>query len=113
MREKRRFVRIPESAKITYQIANDSKVGDFITRDLSIGGIRFFLHEFVPKGTVLKLKLTIERTHFSFEALAKVAWVIDDASSQRYEVGAEFMEMPDDATKYLVEYIKKCLRANV
>ena len=112
MKEKRRFVRIPESAKIAYRISNDSKAGDFLTKDLSMGGIRFFLHEFVPKGTVLKIKLTIERTHFSFEALAKVIWVMDDSRSQRYEVGAEFLEMPTGATSYLIEYIKKSLKVS-
>ena len=113
MKEKRRFIRIPEIAKIVYSISNDSKAGDFITRDLSLGGIRFFLHEFVPKGTVLKIKLTIEKTHFSFEALARVVWVVDDTCSQRFEVGAEFLELPAEATNYLVGYIKKCLKVSV
>jgi len=109
MLEKRRFARIPDNSKISYQVMTTAKVGDYVTKDIGQGGVRFFLHEFVPKGSLMKIKISFEKTHFSLESLVKVVWVRDDTISQRYEAGVEFVDMPQEASRYLVKYIKAFL----
>ena len=112
MREQRRFVRIPESTTVTYRLATAAKMSDFLIKDLSVGGIRFYVHEFIPKGSVLKIGMTIGKEHFTFEAMVRVVWIKDDSRSQRYEVGAEFIEMTAEASNYLLQYIKATLKLN-
>ena len=109
MLEKRRFARIPDNSKISYQVMTTAKVGDYVTKDIGQGGVRFFLHEFVPKGSLLKIKITFEKMHFSLEALVKVVWVKEDSFGQRYEAGVEFVNIPPEASRYLMKYIKAFL----
>lgn len=109
MKERRRFVRIPESSHVTYRIMPNVKTGDYITRDIGQGGLRFLVHQFVPKDSFLKIRLTLQNISFSFEALVKVVWIIEEPRSERFEVGVEFVNMPQDATKHLVDYIKDIL----
>jgi c-di-GMP-binding flagellar brake protein YcgR len=109
MKERRRFVRIPESSSISYRIMPNIKTGDYLTRDIGQGGIRFFVHDFVPKGSLLKIRLTIKNISFSFEALVRVVWIIEEPRSERHEVGVEFVNISDEATKHLIDYIKDIL----
>ena len=55
MQERRRFVRMPEEATISYKILPDPKIEMFFTKDISQGGIRFGGEGWVidPDGKVL------------------------------------------------------------
>lgn len=84
-------------------------MADYVTKDIGQGGVRFFLHEFVPRGSLLKIKISFEKTHFSLESMVKVVWIMDDTISQRYEAGVEFVDIPPEATHYLINYIRTFL----
>ena len=112
MLERRKFIRIPESSQISYEILSGPKVRDYLTRDISQGGIRFFVHEFIRRNSILKIKLTLTKTTFYFEALAKVVWIQEDTLSERYEVGVEFVDIPPNATAHLIDYIRGVLKFN-
>ena len=107
MEERRRFIRIPESLQITYRQAQQPKSSKFITKDISQKGIRFFVHDFVPINSILRIKIEIKKMLFSFEAIARVIWIKKEPYSNRYEVGAQFSEIPKDSLSYLIEYIKE------
>ena len=110
MIERRKFVRVPESSHISYRIMPNVKTGEYLTKDISQGGIRFLIHDFVAKNSFLKIRLTLQNITFSFEALVKVVWVVEDSRSEKYEVGVEFVDIPKDANKHLMDYIKDILR---
>lgn len=105
MNERRKFVRIPEHAQISYQILNSQKEYSSLTKDISQGGIRFWVQEFIPENTHLKIKCTLEKISFSFEAVVRLAWITEDSFSEKYEVGVEFLDIPKKAAERLVEYI--------
>lgn len=109
MLERRRFVRVPEDSQISYEILSDTKSGDFITKDISQGGIRFLVHEFIPKDSLLKIRLTLQKITFSFEAIARIVWIREDPRNERYEVGVEFTNISKKATERLIDYIKAIL----
>jgi len=111
MQERRRYIRIPESLEITYRIASQSKSSEFITKDISQTGIRFFVHDFIPINSIVKVKIKIKKMPFSFEALTKVVWAKKDPYSNRYEVGARFSEIPQQALNHLIEYIRIMVRS--
>ena len=110
MLERRRFIRIPENSQISYEVLPDIKVKDFLTKDLGQGGIRFFVHDFIRHNNILKIRLTLAKTTFSFEALVRVIWIREDAHSERYEVGVEFINIPRQATEHLIDYIQSVLK---
>lgn len=110
MIERRRYIRIPEDSQISYKVVTGIKLDNSLTRDLSQGGIKFFIHEFIAKDSILRIRLTLEKTSFSFEALVRVVWITEDIRNDRYEIGVEFVDIPAEATAYLIAYIKSVLK---
>ena len=110
MRERRKFVRIPENLPISYKLMPSIKTEEIITQDISQGGLRFFVYEFVPKNNFLKIRITLKKIYFSFEALVRVVWIKEQPLAERYEVGVEFINMPKETAERLIDYIKKYLR---
>ena len=104
--ERRKYVRIPDGSQITYQVITGKKACDYITRDLSRGGIRFFVKNFFQKDSILKIKLTMDRAPVTFEAVVKTAWVSQVPHSDQYEIGAQFIDMPSEAVGHLIDYIR-------
>ncbi|MCX5695708.1 MAG: PilZ domain-containing protein [Candidatus Omnitrophica bacterium] len=92
MIDRRKFVRIPQSLNIAYEISNNPKTQFFLTRNISQGGVSFFTHEFIPKETILKIRFSL--TEFSYDGFARVVWVREDTKDDRYEIGVEFMNTP-------------------
>ena len=92
MLERRKFIRIPQSAKISYEIANNPRPKASIARNISKGGISFFAPEFIPVGAILKVKFYLEE--LSYDGFVRVIWFKEDSDNEKYEIGAEFMNMP-------------------
>jgi len=105
MNERRKYIRIPEKAEISYRLLKDKKIKAFLTQDISRGGIRFLVHDFVPKGSLIEIRLSLSKIYFSFETLVKVAWVSKQPFNERYEVGVEFVSIPQDIVSRLVAYV--------
>lgn len=92
MIERRKFIRIPQSAKISYEIASLPRPRSSVARNISKGGISFFAGEFIPLGSILKVQFSLEE--FSYDGFAKVVWVTEDAFNESYRIGAEFISLP-------------------
>lgn len=110
MKDRRKYVRIPESSQISYEVISTAKVSDFVTKDISQGGIRFLVNEFIPHNTFLKIRVTLERIHFCFEALVKLVWINEDPRSERFEVGVEFVNISEEAQQHLIDYINTIIK---
>lgn len=110
MEERRKFVRIPEQLEITYRILHDKNIKTFITKDISQVGIKFLSSDVIPKDSLLQIRLNFPKTHFSFEAIVKVKWIVKEAHSDRYDVGAEFVDLTMEATENLLNYISNYLK---
>lgn len=109
-RERRKFIRVPLHAEISYRILPQTKVKRFLTRDISQGGVRFFVEEFIPKGSYLEITLKLEGVSLVFEACVKVQWISEQTRSERYEVGAEFINIHHEAAAYLMQYIENMVK---
>lgn len=109
-RERRKFIRVPGKLQILYEVIACKKIGEYLTRDISQGGVRFLIHDFIPQGSCLNIKLTLEPC-LSCEALVKIAWIRENSFSQEYEVGVEFISMPRDVREHFIEYLKTCIAA--
>ena len=112
MRERRRFIRISENLQISYEVLSKPIPRDSLIKDISQGGIRFFTHEFVPKNSLLKIRLAIEKIHLYFETLVKVIWIREVSRSGRYEIGVEFTNISEESVKHLVDYLANIAEGN-
>ena len=110
MRERRKYTRVPESLQIVYEILPVAAIREYLTKDISQGGIRFLTHEFIPKDSRLRIRITFPRTLFSFETLVKCMWVRDMPYGDEFEVGVEFIDLPPEIIEYLISYIKASLK---
>lgn len=109
MEERRQYVRIPESSTISYKCVPQEKIADYMTMDLSQGGLRFKVHEFVPKGSYLKIRLKLANTLIAFEAMVKLVWCSKISGSNEYEIGVQFVDIPPHAVQHLMGYIRDFL----
>ena len=109
MQERRRFARIPEQTEIAYRILPDTKTLRFITRNVSEGGIGFFSREFIPNNSLLEIRITLNKIPYSFIALVKSKWITEKPYNYMYDTGAEFADIPREASRRVKEYIKDTL----
>lgn len=105
MINRRRHRRVMEYTSISYRLFSSPKPEHFLTRDISESGVRFLSYEFIIKDTILELTLNLTKIPFSFQTQAVVKWIRKDSTGERYEVGAEFLNIPQKAYQILVDYI--------
>ena len=105
MRERRRFERIPANLRIFYRVIPKIKTEKSITKDISQGGVRFSVHKFIPKNSILEIRFIHRKTHLFIESSAKVRWIRKDDHNKRYEVGVEFINISKETIGYLINYI--------
>jgi hypothetical protein len=109
IQDRRRYVRIPESLEIVYEILSPEAVKECLTKDIGQGGVRFITHEFIPKDSCLKIKFNFPRAMFSFETLVRCMWTRQLHYSNEFEVGVEFVDLSLEIQKYLISHIKDYL----
>lgn len=102
----RKFIRIPESAEITYRLIKNIKTTGALSRDISKGGLRFFVSEFIPKESILKIKIVLKKIPYSFEVAAKVKWINKRFANESFEIGVEFIEVSKKDLLHLEQYIE-------
>ena len=106
MKERRKFIRISDRSQISYRVLPSEQSKRLITKNISQSGIRFLVHDFIPKDKLLEISLNIEKIHFSFTAIVKTRWFSKEHGSERYEIGVEFVNIPQKAAGHLVDYIR-------
>ncbi|MDD5561590.1 MAG: PilZ domain-containing protein [Candidatus Omnitrophica bacterium] len=110
MLERRKYVRVPENLQIAYEIIPAESIKEYLTKDISQGGIRFLTYEFIPKDSRLRIRITFPRALlFSFEAMVKCMWIREVPYSDEFEVGVEFIDLPPEIMDYLINYINETL----
>jgi len=105
MTEKKRYKRIPDDLPISYQVLPEAKTSNLLTRDISQGGIRFLIHDFVSKDSMMEIKINFKKIHYALVAMVQVCWVRKDPSGDRYEIGVEFVNLSKEAANHLIAYI--------
>jgi PilZ domain. len=109
--DRRKYVRIPEALEVSYSLIPAKEMPrSNITKDISRGGIRFLVHDFIPKGSHLKIRLVLCRPSIAIEALVQIAWITGSPHDDIYEVGVEFIDIPQKAAELIAGCIKEFLR---
>jgi len=114
MEERRKYIRIPENLEISYKvIPEDEGLRTFTTRDISQGGIRFLVRNFIPKGSRLKIRFALGKSSLVIEAVVHLVWIKESVHSNSYEVGVEFVDVPSKASELLSSCIREFLKAEI
>ena len=113
MEERRKYVRIPEDARISYRCIPKTKMDEYKTKDISQGGIRFLVRELIPKGSYLNIRIALPGALGSLELMGKLVWIKSIPRSSEYEVGVQFVDMPAHAAQRLISYIKNFLKTGL
>jgi len=111
MEERRKYVRIPEKSQITYKVIPAAGADRYVTKNISANGIKFLVHKFIPKKSLLKIRLTFGRAPLALEGMVRVVWIREVPNSGDYEIGVQFIDIPRKAADHLIEYINAFLRA--
>lgn len=88
--EKRRFARVTFKQPVQFQLKDPVQLGGSLSFDLSEGGVRIRLNDFIPLAAELPLQiqLTIEQ---AVDCVGRVVWVRKVPFSDSYHVGLEFI----------------------
>ena len=112
MEERRRFIRVDiPPIEIRYKVIGQDGVAIFhVIKDLSQGGIRFFVNERFSPGTTLELELVLPVEATPIQAHAEVAWCARFQGNGPCEVGCRFTQIdPLDRGK-LIRHLHEALK---
>ena len=96
--ERRLFKRINFREPVQFRSVNPACSGGCLSCDLSEGGLRVNVNEFVPPGTGLTLQIPLAPSRAGLAAqkfvehAGRVAWVSKLPFMERYQLGLEFSE---------------------
>ena len=107
--ERRRSVRVGASIPLQYKKLKELAEGTIgaITHDVSEGGVRFVVNEFLPLASRLVVEVFLPAQPRPIKAISKVAWIRKTSSGEQYIVGNQFLDVAKDDRGQLAEYIKK------
>jgi hypothetical protein len=88
--EKRKFSRIDFREPVHYQFPAPNKYGGCLSQDLSEGGIRINLSEFVALNTEITLEMRMKNLPVPLTMSGRVVWVSKIPHAERYQVGIAF-----------------------
>ena len=110
--ERRQSPRVKTSIPVRYRELRDGaetvSVGS-VTCDVSTGGLRFRVNEFISTARRLMLELDIPTLTKPIKAVCKVAW-IQEANGEgkfRYRVGSQFTEITQTDRKLIEKYLNR------
>ena len=92
MKERRRYVRINESIRISYRIVQGSLKTDSQCIDISEGGIRLPVFQEMEVGTILELRVHISEFSHPLFLIGKVVWIRKKPVGEfRFVAGIRFL----------------------
>ncbi|MCA9400343.1 MAG: PilZ domain-containing protein [Candidatus Omnitrophica bacterium] len=90
--EKRKQTRVIFRESVQYSTNVQSDLKGSIALDISRGGLRILLNDFIPLNTEVKLTMALDQGRV-IEGSGKVVWVIKMPHNEKYQAGIEFNPM--------------------
>ena len=107
--ERRQQQRVYMTMSVQYRgirQANNSVV-NAISRDISTGGVRLLVNEFISVFTRLVLEIAVPSAPKPVRVVSKIAWVRKRPYGEQYEVGAQFVEMSEEDRRGVTDFIER------
>ncbi len=101
-----RYAIVKQDPKDPTQLIVDKVEHSSLTKDLSAGGVRFVSGYPLAVGTILDLKIHLERNERSIDCLAKICRVEDDNLSSMYNLVAYYLDISSSDRAKIEQFIK-------
>lgn len=108
-RNKRKFIRLQAHHLLKYKLVSGKKSQNFLSfaRNISAGGVLFYSHEPAAVGSVVELVINVPSYPKAVKVVSKVIRVKKLKKLGKYEIGAEFINMEEDARDFINNKILK------
>ncbi len=93
--DNRQHPRFPFRESVAYQTGGSPSCGS-LAGDISEGGLRLTVREFIPLNTIISLNIRLSDPVRVVPARGRVVWVMEDFDGERFDVGIEFIVDPDN-----------------
>ena len=90
--EKRIASRISFNSSVRYYPKGMQNYQDTVCKDISKNGLGFISNEFIPKNSKIVFELHTPWRPEPIQKLAEVAWISNQRYSDKFYVGAKFLE---------------------
>ena len=89
-----------------YQNAEESPLSGSLASDISQGGVRIRVQQFIPLRTIVNLKIHLNNPSRSVPVKGQVVWVREVPDAEEvFDVGIQFLEI-DSTDSALQSYIR-------
>lgn len=102
---RRQFPRFTFDKPVQYQPNEGADSRGALATDISLGGIKITVNEFMALGSVLEMGIYVAELGQQVPMKGKVVWVRENILSERFDVGLEFIK--DEHTASFIEAIIK------
>jgi c-di-GMP-binding flagellar brake protein YcgR len=116
--ERRKFVRLDLNTMVEWEKLDSAEPsGEFVSKNISSGGICLIVNDTINIGDKLKLKISLP-TLKKINSNGKVVWVEDfeivgERREKRYEAGIEFFGISDEDREEINKFVFRLLRSNL
>ena len=86
----RQYPRFSFRESVAYQTGDAPSSGS-LAGDISQGGLRLTVKEFIPLNTVVNLNILLSDPVRVVPAKGRVVWVREDPNGERFDVGIQFV----------------------
>lgn len=90
--ERRAFKRVIHAEPVQLQLTEYTPPVGSLAKDLSEGGLRLRINEFIPLGTEISVNVQLAPGKL-VESTAEVVWISQIPHSESYQVGLEFQNL--------------------
>lgn len=112
--DKRAYLRTKLSEPVQYQLSETGLENGSVCADISEGGLRIKLNNFIPVGKNIRLQIHLPQGH-SVECIGKVVWIKQERYSERFQAGISF-ENPEykygEGRHQVRNYINRVIQSN-
>ena len=106
--QQRRFPRVGIKVPVRYQMRGYPQIGNTLSEDISIQGVRMLGERYVVPETALDLQINL-KAHV-IRVTGKIAWSNVIPRSDRHHMGIEFLEVEPEERVYLANFIRNHIR---
>lgn len=110
--ERRRFPRLACRAAVQVRdlFEPGASPAGGLSGNVSVGGLRFQSERFLPQTRLLLVQLTLPGASAPFRTIVRVVWTAKQLHTERYDVGAEFIEVASQDLRGLADYVERGIR---
>ncbi len=87
----------------------ENSIVSAIARDLSSGGIRLLVDEFLSVFTRLVVEISVPSTKRPVRAVSKVAWIRKRPHGEQYEVGMQFVDVAEEDKTNIFDFVERSI----